>query len=362
MSKHARALLVALLAALIAFAFSACGGGGGDESVDSLLKDTFSGNQSVKSGRLNLSFTLNAQGVQTLRGPVSLALQGPFESQGDKKLPKFDLTLSASAQGRSLSAGATSTGDQGFIKLQSTSYSVPADVFQRFKTLAENQANQPNRGGQFSLSSLGIQPRDWLQNPKKAGEDDVGGAKTVHVTAGVDVAALLDDVNKLLGRAGSLGAVPRGQVPRSLTPQQRQQIAQAVKNATVDVYTGKDDKILRKLVIKFAFDVPAAQRSQSGGLRSGDIGLTVEVDDVNKTQDIKAPANPKPFRDLSAAVKGLGNLNLGGGSSGGSGGSSGGSGGTTPGTGANSQAYLRCVQQARGDVRKAQRCARFLSP
>ena len=90
---------VVLLSLLLALAFgaAACGGGSDDEAssstdVNELLKQTFTGSKDVKSGNLDLSLKIEAQGGDSqVQGPVSISLDGPFQSQDEGKLPKFKL-------------------------------------------------------------------------------------------------------------------------------------------------------------------------------------------------------------------------------------------------------------------------------
>jgi hypothetical protein len=357
------AVLLALIGALAAV-LAACGGGGSSDDPNKLLKETFSGGHKVKSGKLNVSVDISAQGVQNLSQPVKIALTGPFQSQSQNQLPKFDLNLTFSGGGQSFSAGAVSTGDKGFLKFQGQAYEVPANVFAQFRQGFE-QARQrgQNKQGGTTLKQLGLDPLSWLKDPKMEGEEDVGGTNTKHVSAQIDVPRFTQDLNVLLKNAKSFGAANAGRLPSSLTPQQQQQIQQAVKSASFDVWTGADDTTLRKLQIKLSV--------QSGG-RSGDVGFTVEIDDLNQDQTINAPANAKPFSALTQQLGGLGlGGALGGGAAGGgAGGAAGGAGSSgSPGSSGSSggsgsaaklQAYTQCLQAANGDAAKAQKCAELL--
>src|SRR6266571_4744688 len=60
--------LAAAVSACLALA--ACGGGSGDATK--LLRQTFGGSHTVKSGNLNLSLTINPSGSRTLRAPIFL--------------------------------------------------------------------------------------------------------------------------------------------------------------------------------------------------------------------------------------------------------------------------------------------------
>src|SRR4051794_41344159 len=159
--------LFALL--LCAFVLPLAGCGSDDESVDSLLKQTFASDKSVKSGRLNAQLDANVQGIQGLDGPVRLRLSGPFESGGAKEMPRFDFTLGLTAGGQTFTAGGVSTGDKGFVRFQGQAYAVSDQLFNQFKNGYLNASKQSDKKKDSapSLGALGIDPRRWLIDAKK---------------------------------------------------------------------------------------------------------------------------------------------------------------------------------------------------
>jgi hypothetical protein len=345
--KTAVALLLALIGAAV---LAGCGGGGSASSstpVNELLRQTFSGDKHVTSGRLDLKLDIDAKGSSQVQGPITAELSGPFESQGKGKLPKFAMDLALNGSGQDISAGLTSTGDKGYVRFQGTDYAVSDQVFQEFKKgYEQSQAQAQSKQGQ-SLSSLGIDPQRWLTNPRNAGDAKVGDTDTIRITGGVDVPKLLDDVNTLLQRTSSLNPGGIGNVPRQLTDKEKQAAAKAVKNVSVEIYTGKDDKVLRRLVLALTVQ----PQGSSSTVQSADVKLDVQLTDVNQGQDISAPSNPKPFDQLLSMLNGLG---LGSSSSGG---------GATGGASAdNLKKYSQCIQDAGNDAAKARKCADLLTP
>jgi hypothetical protein len=356
-------VLVLALLAVPVMLLAGCGGGGG-EDPQKVLQQTFSGSKKVTSGKLDLSLTVNADGVQNVKGPISVSLAGPFQSQGTNQLPKFDFDLKIGAQGQNFTAGAISTGDKGYIKLQGNTYEVSNQVFNSFKQgFQRSQAQQNGTKKNPSFSSLGVNPKDWLKSPENKGTVDVEGTSTIHIASGVDVSKLLNGVSQLLSKAGSLGVTQTQRIPSTLTDAQKKKVQEAIQDPTFDVYTGKDDKIVRRLTIKLKFKVPASSQQRANGLKGGQIVIDVKIANLNQPQTINAPANAKPFSDLSSALSGLGALGALRGGAGGTGGagSTGGT-GSTSGSTAKVQAYAQCVQQAGSDVAKAQACAKLLTP
>jgi hypothetical protein len=358
MTRLRPAVLLPLLAAL-ALVVAACGGGDSDDGaspttdVNELLTQTFTGSKEVKSGILDLTMKLEAKGGGSqLDGPVSIRLAGPFQAEDGGKLPKFKLDAAFEGAGQSIQAGATSTGDKGFLSFQGTDYAVDNQVFQQFKAGFEQAQKQGADGGQQSFASLGMDPRKWLTSPRNEGEAKVGDDDTIKITGGIDVARLLDDVNNALEQASSLGLGSSGQVPEKLTERQKRQVTKAVKDPRVEIYTGKDDKIMRRMVVNLGVDDKASKTT-------GTVLFDVSIQDLNEDQDIAEPADAKPFGDLLGQLGGLG---LGGS---GAGGSSGSGGAAAPPSGAGSsedlEKFSKCLTEAGEDAAKARKCADLLS-
>ena len=116
---------------------------------------------------------------------------------------------------------------------------------------------------------------------------------------------MLADLNRLLAKAGTLGATAAaGQsVPTSLDAATRTKIEKSVKQADLDVWTGKTDHALRRIRVNVRFDVPANLRSDKTKPEKGTIALDLTIAGLNEPQAIGAPANPKPIGDLTAALQ-----------------------------------------------------------
>jgi hypothetical protein len=357
MTIRPRMLLLALVALLAAIVVAGCGGGDKgasadeDASVDELLDKTFSGEKKVDSGKLDLALKLDVQGGDSqVQGPISLRLTGPFATQGEGKLPKFAMDAAFDGAGQSLEAGLTSTADKAFVNFQGTDYAVSDQVFEQFKAGYEQaQKQSADKGNQQSLATLGIDPRRWLTDAKNDGEAKVGDTDTIKITGGVDVEKLLDDVNTALDKARSLGVDGSDSLPEKLTDKQKQEAADAIKDLSVEIYTGKDDTTLRRMLVDM--DVEADENGQK---TSGTLSLDFQLLDLNEDQSIEAPSNAKPFDELLGQLGGLG---LGGSGSSGSGSS--GSGGASA---EDLKKYSDCVTEAGSDTAKAQKCAELLSP
>ena len=362
---HRRTALTSLMAVVAATAVAACGtaGGAGSTNPNTLLRETFSGAHKVTSGKLGLSLTIDTAGSSTLNGPITLSFGGPFQTRGSGKLPESNFTVSASALGRNVSLGILSTGTSGYVTLQGASYRMPQATFQKlessFAQLASSGSSGSSGSGSSTLSKLGIQPLHWLTNPKIVGTENVGGAQTTHIHAGVNVPALMSDLNTVLKRASSTGVSGASALKSGIPPADQQKIAAAIKNPNVDVWTGTNDHTIRRLTITLTLPVTGKVSSELGGITSADIGLTMQYSDLNQPQTITAPTSLRPFSEFQAKVAAF-VQQLSGAAGGLVGGGSSGGGTSTGSSSGNVQKYSQCIQQAAGDVSKMQKCAALL--
>ena len=200
MLRSFRALSLLILA-VIAMAATACGGKSSDD-VKATLDKAFS--TPIKSANVNLDVTLKLDGIKQLNGPVKLSVQGPYESGGSKTIPKVDFDIAASAAGQNFSAGFISTGDNAWVAFQGQNYEVGSAAIAQVNQQIAKAGGQSKQG----LSQFGIDPQNWLTDAKDEGSEKVAGVETDHVSAALDVGAFVDDVNKLVAKAG--GNLPGG--------------------------------------------------------------------------------------------------------------------------------------------------------
>jgi hypothetical protein len=358
-----RRLAGLLLAVLMSAVVAACGSSSSNSSggAQTLLKQTFSGSHTVKSGILSFGLTVIPSGSSTIKGPISLSLSGPFQSRGSGRLPESNLNISIDALGHHGQLGIVSTGTNGYITLDGAAYQLPAADYQKLASSFSSAGS-----GTGGLSKLGINPLHWLTNPSVVGDETVAGASTTHIKANINVASLLGDLSTFLQKASSSGAAGSTAIPSTISPSTRQKIAAAVKNPTVDVWTGTSDKTLRKLSINLNLPVSGQASTLLGGLSSAGIGLTLQYADLNQPQTVAAPSNVQPFSAFAPKLEGIlrgieGSLGAGAlGSAGAASTGSSSSGSGSAGSGGVNK-YTLCIQQASGNVTKMQKCASLLS-
>lgn len=332
---RATALLLALLTLVLV------AGCGGDREAQQVLADTFTKAQPVTSGKVDLKLQVDANGLPGVDEPLAVQLAGPFETPGGGAPSKYDLDLVLGTGAQQLKTGIVSTGDGGWLKLQGRAYTLSDEVLEQ---LRKSQTGPATTGKGLDLKALGVDPASWLDGAELVGTEDLGGGdRARHVRGDVDVPALLTDLSKLVGRAGSLGlAAGAAGTPRKLTEEQREQLEDSVESARLDVWSGEADKRLRRLVVEVQFDVPEKVRGEGTPEQRGTMRLDLALRDLDAVQGITAPRDARPFRELQ---EGLGQLAQ-----------------ALQGSAAaqGGQTYEQCLQAAGQDLAAQQACAPLL--
>lgn len=334
MLSSLRRPLWAVLPALVAVVLSSCGGGGGDATK--VLDRSFK--HRIDSADLKLQLNIKAQRNKPSQ-PVRFQATGPFRANG-RALPSANLTVDAGTPGgQTISTGFLSTGNRLFVKFQDVYYEQPRAVVRQ-----TNQNFKRDSARSVSPTGLGLHPRSWLKDAKKSGSTQVAGVDSEHVSGKLDVANVVRDFNRFLLRSGGAigNATGQGGVP-TLSGAEIKRIVDFVKDPTFDVYVGKRDGILRRIAGQVNLNVPDSQRGQFGGLKGGTIQFSIEFDNVNGHQRIRAPSNSHPLSELRQFLGGAAPAP------------------TSPSQGDALRKYAQCLDKAKpGDTDAIQRCTRLL--
>lgn len=368
MSRFRTFALLAALAAL-AVTFAACGGSSDKSSEDPQKVVDSATLEGVKSGDIELTLGIKAEGEEG--GDIDVSLSGPFESGAKGDLPQ--LAMSATANGNvegedvDFEGGLTLLSDRAFVNYKGTEYEVDPTTFGFVKSSFE-QAQQQG-GSEASAADVtacqkaaeGFAVGDFVDDLTNDGSADVDGTSATKISGDLDVDGAIDAIIKLAEdpacatQLEAAGPLPIGELEKA-----KGEVSSAIKKAHVDVYVGDDD-IIRRLAAELTVEPKGASKEKV------EVDLDLTLSGVNEEQEISAPANAKPLEGLfqqldvnplelleagssgeglSGLLEGLmeGDSGLGSGSGGGSAGGPGRSG--SGGSGDDQQAYLDCLKGA----------------
>jgi hypothetical protein len=262
-----RLLLFVTVAAVVA---AGCSHGAGGESAQEVLAQTSQNLGDIKSGDLALNLLFSASGGERagfdLEGPFQLRENEPAEAQ-------FDYTQIAGE--KTASQTFVLKDGKAYVTMRGVSYELPAS------TANQISATLGSSGG---LSTIDL--TNWVQDPELSDGGEVGGTETDKVSGRLNVATVLSGLVAIASQVG--GTTPLA----PLSGANAEQVRNAVKNATIDVYTGKDDRLMRKLDVSIDF-APAAEKVKD--LLGASVRFTLEISDPNEPVTVEAPTNAQPY-------------------------------------------------------------------
>jgi hypothetical protein len=259
----------ATLLAVVALAAAACGGGSG-QSAQEVLAETSNNLGDIQSGDLSLDLLFSAKSGER----AGFTLQGPFKLERGN-LPEAQLDYTQIAGGRTATQTFVMAGGKAYVSVRGTTYELPATAGQGIATALGNS-------GGLQVIDLS----NWIQSPTIEDGGEVGGADTDRISGRLNVATVVSGLVAIASQFG--GTTP-------LAPFQgasAQQVEDAVDTATIDVYTGKDDRLLRKLDVRVEFS-PAAEKVKR--LVGAAVRFTLGIDNPNEAVSVEQPANAKPY-------------------------------------------------------------------
>lgn len=246
-------------AALAVVSLGACG----TESPDDVVQQTADRLGQIRSGVLTVDVSADGQGGGS-DADLGFSLRGPFALAEKGKLPVAELTYTQRNGSAKETATFRSTGERAWIQTSAATTELTGTRAEKLRAVQ----------GPATEGLTGLHMDRWIRDAKltRSGETD-------RVRARLDVGAALDDLARLLGRSDGLGNVARAQLNR------------AVRTAPVTLWTGTDDRLLRRLdaTIKLELAVPEAVKAQLGDLVGGRVQLSMRIDRANEPVRVDAP-------------------------------------------------------------------------
>jgi len=254
-----------LAVAGVAFvALAACGGG--SEESDA-LRDTARKLGEIRSATLDLKMTAESPAAD---GPVGFTMKGPFALPAKAGLPVANLAVTELRGARTSTVTFVSTGEKAYVVRDN-----------KPTPLASPGVAVGGESGGFGDLRIDT----WLRDPKTSDGGDVGGVATDRIEAGLDVAAAFDDLGKLGERLGSSSLAGL----RPLDEKSRDALRKTAKDSSVEVWTGKEDRLLRRLVLRVTLAAGGELPETLRAMAPVTLSLSLDLADVNEPVRVDPP-------------------------------------------------------------------------
>jgi hypothetical protein len=244
-----------------------------------VLRQTGDNMVRIESGDLFVRFeTAVADG-----DPSGFELDGPFSLKTEGNYPVAELDHKRFDGDEEQEGTFISDGNRVFVERGDERVRI-SDSQLAASGLAELARHEDGEDGD-ELEQLDVAA--WIDgDPEVTGGGKIEGVDTDKVTADLDVAEVINgliDLGRALG-AGSAASL------QTVEGTEMDRVRNATENATLQIWSGKKDHILRKLEARIEFAVANEKIAEKlGNLSGATITLEATLGSVNEPVDVEAP-------------------------------------------------------------------------
>ena len=185
-------------------------------NVDQLLRQTFSGDKQIESGRLALDLQLDraaARRRRVRRPGRDQAVRPVRVRRATAACRSSPSTPSCNGGGQRIDGGRHLDRRQGLRQLPGPGLRAARPALHAVQGRLRGGAEARQRVQGRSFAALGLDPRRWLKDARNAGESRSATRRRSRSPATSTSPALLDDVEAALRKARSLGLEGAGELP-----------------------------------------------------------------------------------------------------------------------------------------------------
>jgi hypothetical protein len=228
---------------------------------------------------------------------------GTFSFDYDHQLMDIDVT--ASMSGVSYNMGIRMIKQQMFMSILGQWYDVTPALEESSTDYKDIWKQRDQQAVQDALTRAGLDMQDWFGQVKLVGQETLDGTPVYHVTCAPDMQKIITDGLAILQNKEIMAIVdPTGQLAESLADSEdmptgadladlQAMIPQMFPLFSVDLWASSGDNIVRKLALDAKVVPPADTDSQ--GIKSVSVSMTMSYKDINKPVSIKAPDKVLPY-------------------------------------------------------------------
>jgi hypothetical protein len=224
--------------------------------------------------------TLRLSAMTRAGADTGFQISGPFSLPEDDSLPTADLTIEQLGVQAGQAVRFISTGDAAFVEVEGTAYELPG-------AQAESLRGDPQAAEEGPFDQLELDT--WVSDPETSESGTVDGVKTETLAGRLDVVTAANDLFDMARFFGTT-TVPE------IEGEEAERLRSAVESASLEVVTGRDDGLLRRLHIDVDLAAGAPDRlepalSELLGVR---FQLLLEIADPNEPVEVEPPRESLP--------------------------------------------------------------------
>lgn len=259
--------------------------GCGNEAAGA-LEDTAAKLGDVRSGDLSMKLVVSPS---TEGSDLGFELDGPFQLPSrDGQLPEAALRYHQIAGAERGGVDFISTEQGAWIEVEGQAYELPPE-----RVAGLEVGGTSGEGGPLD----GLDVSAWTDDEQLEQGEPVAGDPTDRISGKVDVVAALNDAIATARELGG-GAVVPGLA--AIEGEDAERLRKAVRSSSLEVLTGKEDRLLRSLNLDldFALDVPKDLAGGLGRLSGAKVAFDLRIEDPNGSVTVKEPTDVLPFSAL----------------------------------------------------------------
>lgn len=264
--------------ALAAVALAGCGG----TDPGDVLAETTQNLAELNSGLIELTVAVQSEGEPDGEEQAAgFELAGSFQLPEEGRLPVADLRYTDLA-GDEGARSFVSTGDAAYVEVQGQMYE-----------LSDEQAATLIGGDDDGASPFqGLSVEEWILDAELSEGRGLDGEEVDRITGDLDVAVALNDLFTLAGAFGAGGDPIEGR--------EAERLDNAVQTATIEVVSGTEDRLLRRLLIEVDLGLdPDLEVTQAlGPLAGTGFTLDLSISEPNQAIEVQPPSDALPIEEL----------------------------------------------------------------
>jgi hypothetical protein len=254
--------------ALLAAALLLAGCGGGDKASGD-VNETVDNLGSIRSGNLTLRLVVTPDSGDA--GRIGFQLRGPF-SVRKGALPLADVAYTQYVGPRAATVSFVSDGKSAWAVSNEKRLQLPATAVAQVKSVSNGLGSGSGAFGAMRIDT-------WFTDPVVTD----GPGDTEHISGTVDP---VNAANGLFGLVRQLG-----RPAPTIEGDSADQLRKAVTSSHLDLWTGKKDKLLRRLLLRarLGFDIPAQLKAALGGVSGAKVEFELAIANANRPVHVSAP-------------------------------------------------------------------------